>query len=67
MNGRRRIALAVLLVLTLIGPVADVSAQTPAPRGPITIGVLVDQFLGLDPVDYIKRPRLVTLKGSFAK
>jgi hypothetical protein len=27
----------------------------------------VDQFLGLDPVDYIKKPRLVTLKGSFAK
>jgi len=27
----------------------------------------VDQFLGLDPADYIKKPRLVTLKGSFAK
>jgi branched-chain amino acid transport system substrate-binding protein len=27
----------------------------------------VDQFPGLDPVDHIKKPRLVTLKGSFAK
>src|SRR5207245_10459144 len=27
----------------------------------------VDQFLGLDPADYLKKPRLVTLKGSFAK
>jgi branched-chain amino acid transport system substrate-binding protein len=27
----------------------------------------VDQFLGLDPVDYLKKPRLVTLKGTFAK
>jgi branched-chain amino acid transport system substrate-binding protein len=172
MNGSRRIALAVLLVLALVGPITAVSAQTPAPTGPITIGVLapptdtprnrkfvqafrskfgrdpgspaaftyaamaaidqavgatgghiadsapfvealrktnveapqgrvrfdryqnvvsdiyigridkvgdqivpvvietsrnVDQFLGLDPVDYIKRLRLVTLKGSFAK
>jgi len=27
----------------------------------------VDQFLGLDPAEYLKKPRLVTLKGSFAK
>jgi branched-chain amino acid transport system substrate-binding protein len=27
----------------------------------------VDQFLGLDPADYLKKPRLVTLKGSFAR
>jgi hypothetical protein len=27
----------------------------------------VDQFLGLDPADYFKKPRLITLKGSFAK
>ena len=27
----------------------------------------VDQFLGLDPADYLKKPRLVTLKNSFAK
>src|SRR5262245_3872695 len=27
----------------------------------------VDQFLGLDPGDYLKKPRLVTLKGSFAR
>src|SRR2546425_7290649 len=27
----------------------------------------VDQFLGLDPADYLKKPRLITLKGSFAK
>jgi len=27
----------------------------------------VDQFLGLDPADYLKKPRLVTLKGTFAK
>ena len=27
----------------------------------------VDQFLGLDPADYLKKPRLVTLKGSFLK
>jgi branched-chain amino acid transport system substrate-binding protein len=40
MNGRRRTALAALLILALIGPIAVVSAQTPAPTGPITIGVL---------------------------
>jgi branched-chain amino acid transport system substrate-binding protein len=27
----------------------------------------VDQFLGMDPADYLKKPRLVTLKGTFAK
>ena len=27
----------------------------------------VDQFLGLDPVEYMKKPRLVNLKGTFAK
>ena len=27
----------------------------------------VDQFLGFDPAEYLKKPRLVTLKGSFAK
>ena len=27
----------------------------------------VDQFLGLDPADYLKKPRLITLKNSFAK
>jgi branched-chain amino acid transport system substrate-binding protein len=27
----------------------------------------VDQFLGLDPADYLKKPRLITLKGTFAK
>jgi branched-chain amino acid transport system substrate-binding protein len=27
----------------------------------------VDQFLGMDPAEYLKKPRLVTLKGSFAK
>jgi branched-chain amino acid transport system substrate-binding protein len=27
----------------------------------------VDQFLGLDAADYLKKPRLVTLKGTFAK
>jgi hypothetical protein len=27
----------------------------------------VDQFLGLDPAEYLKKPRLVTLKGTFAK
>lgn len=27
----------------------------------------VDQFLGMDPVDYLKKPRLVTLKGTFAR
>jgi branched-chain amino acid transport system substrate-binding protein len=27
----------------------------------------VDQFLGMDPAEYLKKPRLITLKGSFAK
>jgi branched-chain amino acid transport system substrate-binding protein len=27
----------------------------------------VDQFLGLDPAEYMKKPRLVNLKGTFAK
>lgn len=27
----------------------------------------VDQFLGQDPAEYLKKPRLVTLKGTFAK
>ena len=27
----------------------------------------VDQFLGLDPADYLKKPRLITLKNTFAK
>jgi len=27
----------------------------------------VDQFLGMDPAEYIKKPRLVNLKGAFAK
>lgn len=27
----------------------------------------VDQFLGMDPVEYMKKPRLVSLKGTFAK
>jgi len=27
----------------------------------------VDQFLGMDPADYMKKPRLVNLKGTFAK
>jgi branched-chain amino acid transport system substrate-binding protein len=27
----------------------------------------VDQFLGMDPAEYLKKPRLVTLKGTFAK
>jgi branched-chain amino acid transport system substrate-binding protein len=27
----------------------------------------VDQFLGMDPAEYLKKPRLVTLKGSFAQ
>ena len=27
----------------------------------------VDQFLGFDPAEYLRKPRLVTLKGSFAK
>ena len=27
----------------------------------------VDQFLGLAPAEYLKKPRLVTLKGTFAK
>jgi branched-chain amino acid transport system substrate-binding protein len=27
----------------------------------------VDQFLGMDPAEYLKRPRLVTLKGTFGK
>lgn len=27
----------------------------------------VEQFGGMDPKEYIKRPRLFTLKGSFAK
>ena len=27
----------------------------------------VDQFLGLSPAEYLKKPRLVTLKGTFAK
>ena len=26
----------------------------------------VDQFLGLDPNEYIRKPRLVNLKGTFA-
>lgn len=27
----------------------------------------VDQFLGLDPAEYLKKPRLINLKGTFAK
>ena len=27
----------------------------------------VDQFLGMDPAEYLKKPRLVTLKGTFAR
>ena len=27
----------------------------------------VDPFLGLDPAQYMKKPRLVNLKGTFAK
>ena len=27
----------------------------------------VDQFLGLAPEEYLKKPRLVNLKGTFAK
>ena len=27
----------------------------------------VDQFLGLDPAEYLKKPRLITLKGTFGK
>ena len=27
----------------------------------------VDQFLGLSPEEYMKKPRLVNLKGTFAK
>lgn len=27
----------------------------------------VDQFLGMDPAEYVKRPRLITLKGTFGK
>ena len=27
----------------------------------------VDQFLGQDPVDYMKKPRLIALKGTYAK
>ncbi len=27
----------------------------------------VDQFLGLDAAEYLKKPRLVNLKGTFAK
>jgi len=27
----------------------------------------VDQFLGQDPAEYLKKPRLITLKGTFAK
>jgi len=27
----------------------------------------VDQFLGVDPAEYLKKPRLVNLKGTFAK
>jgi branched-chain amino acid transport system substrate-binding protein len=27
----------------------------------------VDQFLGQDPVEYLKKPRLIALKGTFAK
>ena len=27
----------------------------------------VDQFLGQDPADYLKKPRIVQLKGTFAK
>ena len=27
----------------------------------------VDQFLGLSPEEYLKRPRLIALKGTFAK
>src|SRR2546428_10829024 len=36
---------------------------------PIVIETIrnVDQFLGLDPADYLKKPRLITLKNSFAK
>lgn len=27
----------------------------------------VDQFLGMDPAEYLKQPRLINLKGTFAK
>jgi len=26
-----------------------------------------DQFLGLDPAEYMKKPRLMNLKGTFGK
>jgi branched-chain amino acid transport system substrate-binding protein len=36
---------------------------------PVVIDTIkgVDQFLGTDPADYLKRPRLVQLKGTFAR
>ena len=40
MSRGRRIALAVLLVLALVGPAAGAWAQGQTPTGPITIGVL---------------------------
>jgi branched-chain amino acid transport system substrate-binding protein len=45
------------------------AAMTGAPIGRWTSETIrnVDQFLGLDPADYLKKPRLVTSKGSFAK
>lgn len=37
--------------------------------GPVVVETVrgVDQFLGMDPNEYLKRPRLVTLKGTFGK
>ena len=36
---------------------------------PVVIDTIkgVDQFLGTDPADYLKKPRLVQLKGTFAR
>ncbi len=37
--------------------------------GPVVVETVrgVDQFLGMDPTEYLKRPRLVTLKGTFGR
>ena len=78
-------SIVALAALAALCPVSTTFAQSPAPAGPITIGVLAPSTgpfatyardiidgarLYSDEVgvaDYLKKLRLVTLKGSFAK
>ena len=63
-----------LVILDLIMPGMDgleFLEKMTAVRGhvPVVVETIreVDQFLGMPPEEYLKKPRLVTLKGTFSK